>query len=81
MSSAAHFERHLDRVAIEAIAKKYGFASKSTVEKFLIDFEVLYHMQKAIPDCVVRGGMAVPFHLGRDDAVRLTVIIAVEIRF
>lgn len=73
MSGAAHFERYLDRAVIEAIAKKYGFVSKATVEKFLIDFEVLYHMQRAIPDCVVRGGMAVPFHLGRDDAVRLSV--------
>ena len=73
MSGVAHLERYLDRAAIESIAKDYGFASRANVEKFLIDFEVLYHMQRAIPDCVVRGGMAVPFHLDRDDAVRLSI--------
>ena len=73
MSGVVHLERHLNRVAIEAMAKKHGFARNESVEKFLIDFEVLYHMQRAMPDCVVRGGMAMPFHLDRDDAVRLSI--------
>ena len=73
MSGAAHLERRLGRASIEAIAKERGFASEENVEKFLIDFEVLYHMQRAIPDCVVRGGMAVPFHLDSDSAARLSV--------
>ena len=73
MSGAAHLERHLDRASIEAIAKEHGFASEENIEKFLIDFEVLYHMQGAMPDCIVRGGMAVPFHLDSDAAARLSV--------
>ena len=73
MSGAAHLEGDLDRASIEAIAKERGFASAENVEKFLIDFEVFYHMQRAMPDCVVRGGMALPFHLDRDAAVRLSV--------
>lgn len=60
MSGAAHLERHLGRASIEAIAKERGFASEENVEKFLIDFEVLYHMQRAIP--TAPPGAAWPCH-------------------
>ena len=46
------------------------------VEKFLIDLEVLYHMRRAMPGCVVMGGLAVPFHLDRE-AARVSIDVDV----
>lgn len=42
-----------------------------------MDFELFYHLQELIPDCIVRGGMAVPFHLSDKKARRLSVDIDV----
>ena len=76
MSDAAHFGRLLTLSKIRAVAWEHGFASLENVEKFLIDLEVLYHMRRAMPGCVVMGGLAVPFHLGRD-AARLSIDVDV----
>lgn len=43
------------------------------LEKFIMDFEVLTHIQEMLPDCVVKGGMAVPFHLQDEKLQRLSV--------
>lgn len=75
MNVTAHFGRHLTQSNIEDMAKRHGFASQENVEKFLIDLEVLYHMRRVMPDCVVMGGMAVPFHLGQDAIARLSIDI------
>lgn len=77
MSATVHFGQHLTRPNIEAVAKRHGFANRINIEKFLIDFEVLYHMRQAMPECVVMGGMAVPFHLGRGATARLSVDVDV----
>lgn len=76
MSGAAHFGRYMSRPVIEEMAKDRGFASRENVEKFLIDLEVLYHMQRAMPDCVVMGGMAALLHTGTD-AGRLSIDVDV----
>ena len=40
-----------------------------------MDFEMLTHIQQVLPDCVVKGGMAVPFHLQDNKLRRLSVDI------
>ena len=49
--------------SIDSIAKKYWFAENTSVEKFVMDFEVQSHIAEKM-DCVVRGGMCTPFYAG-----------------
>ena len=49
---------------IGAIADQHGFGSLEATEKWVMDFEAYRLMRKFIPDCTIKGGMAVPFHLG-----------------
>ena len=58
MSGAARFGRYMSRPVIEGMAKDRGLAGRENAEKFLIDLEAFYHMRRAMPDCVVMGGMA-----------------------
>jgi len=56
-----HFANELKKNNIESIAKKFGFANPLYVEKFIMDFEMNYHISQEI-DCILRGGMCMPFH-------------------
>ncbi len=64
-----HFQNYLNKARLEEIKTEYGFRESLPLEKFIMNFEVLAHIQEVLPDCVVKGGMAVPFHL-RDKALR-----------
>ena len=50
---------------IGAIADQYGFASLDATEKWIMDFEAYRLMRRFIPNCTIKGGMAVPFHSAR----------------
>jgi len=70
-----HYRDILNKKSIDTIRDDHGFIDSLTVEKFIMDFEVLTHIQEVIPDCVVKGGMAVPFHLHDKTLRRLSVDI------
>lgn len=72
-----HFEAVLGRVGIEKIQEKGGFNDPYAVERFIMNFEIFRAVQKEIPDCAVRGGMAVPFHLASTMPARLSADIDV----
>lgn len=54
-------EHTLDKDSITSIAKTFGFPEKKSVEKFVMDFELQSHIAERL-DCVVRGGMCMPFY-------------------
>ena len=56
-----HFTTELKKYNIESIANKFGFTNPLYVEKFIMDFEMNYHISQKI-DCLLRGGMCMPFH-------------------
>jgi len=70
-----HFQNYLNKDSIDRIRDKHGFRDSLPLEKFIMDFEVLTHIQEVLPDCVVKGGMAVPFHLHDKTLRRLSVDI------
>jgi len=70
-----HFQDILNKESIDAIRKDNGFRNALSLEKFIMNFEVLTHIQEELPDCVVKGGMAVPFHLHDKALQRLSVDI------
>ena len=70
-----HFVDILNKDSIEGIARTLGFKDSLSVEQFIMDFEILYHIRKVLPDCVVKGGMAVPFHISDKKLHRLSVDI------
>ncbi len=56
-----HFSTELEKDNIERIANKFNFTNPLYVEKFIMDFEMNYHISQRI-DCLLRGGMCMPFH-------------------
>lgn len=70
-----HFQKYLTKDKIEEIRDIHEFRESLPIEQFIMDFEALYHIQKRLPDCVVKGGMAVPFHLNDKSLRRLSVDI------
>ena len=58
-----HFKRHLTKTNLDSLADKYYVKNSTDVEKYIMDFEILFHILKVLPDCVVKGGMAVTFHV------------------
>ena len=70
-----HFQSYLNKQSIEEIRQAHGFRDSLPLEKFIMDFEVLTHIQQVLPDCVVKGGMATPFHLNDKRLRRLSVDI------
>lgn len=56
-----HFTNELQKNNIENIATKFNFANPIYVEKFIMDFEMNFHISQEI-NSVLRGGMCVPFH-------------------
>ena len=63
MSNTRKPSDQLTDEGIGSIADQYGFASPEATEKWIMDFEAYRLMRKFIPNCTVKGGMAVPFHL------------------
>ena len=58
-----HFKRYLTQTSLDDIASKYHLRNTAGIEKYIMDFELLFHILKVLPDCTVKGGMAVPFHV------------------
>ena len=67
-----HFSKYLNKMHIDSIKNAFGLNDVQAIEKFIMDYEMLYHLQKEIP-CIVKGGMAVPFHTADRKARRLSV--------
>ena len=70
-----HFQSYLNEKSIERIRLAHGFRDSLPLEKSIMNFEVLPHIQQVLPDCVVKGGMATPFHLNDKRLPRLSVDI------
>lgn len=68
-----HFQKYLTKDKINEIRENHGFRENLPLEQFIMDFEALYHIQEKLPDCVIKGGMAVPFHLKDKSVRRLSV--------
>ena len=68
---ALRLDHVLDERSISSIAETYGFVEESSVEKFVMDFEIQSHIAEKL-DCVVRGGMCMPFYAD-SDARRVSV--------
>lgn len=75
MNGASRFREQLTSEGLGAIASRYGFSSLEATEKWVMDFDAYRLMRKFIPDCTVKGGMAVPFHLRSGVLGRLSVDI------
>ena len=58
-----HFRRYLTQTSLDGIARQYNLKNRAGIEKYIMDFEILFHVLKVLPDCTVKGGMAVPFHV------------------
>lgn len=56
-----HFDNILDQNNIRVIAQSYGFSTPPNLEKFIMDFELYYHISQKM-ECIMRGGMCMPFH-------------------
>ena len=70
-----YFQNYLNKERIDKIRDEHGFRDSLPLEKFIMNFEVLAHIQDVLPDCAVKGGMAVPFHLHDKTLRRLSVDI------
>ena len=69
-----NFASILTESTISSIALQYGFTDKSTVEKFIMDYEMHHHITDVV-ECVTRGGMCMPFHTAALEAKRLSIDI------
>jgi hypothetical protein len=69
-----HFSKYLNKAHIDSIKNAFGLNDVQAIEKFIMDYEMLYHLQKEIPS-IVKGGMAVPFYTSDRKARRLSVDI------
>lgn len=58
-----HFREYLTRTSLDDMAQRHNIRDSDGLEKYIMDFEILFHVLKVLPDCVVKGGMAVPFHV------------------
>ncbi|MCE2507178.1 MAG: nucleotidyl transferase AbiEii/AbiGii toxin family protein [Nitrosopumilaceae archaeon] len=56
-----HFNDELQKNNIKKITSKLHFHNPKYVEKFIMDFEINYHISQKI-NSILRGGMCVPFH-------------------
>ncbi len=55
-----YYSKLLDRESIVALADRYGFADPQYVERFIMCLEA-HHRIAQETDCVVRGGLCMPF--------------------
>lgn len=58
-----HFERHLTKTNLNNLAALYHVKNSAYIEKYIMDFEILFHILRILPRCVVKGGMAVTFYV------------------
>lgn len=58
-----HFKDYLNATYINKVKEEFGFNDDKIIEQFIMDFEMLYHIQEVIPAPIVKGGMSVPFHI------------------
>lgn len=72
-----HFREYLTNNYIDENRKNLGYTDNKIFEHFIMDFEILYHLLKEIPDLVVKGGMSVPFHIPDRSLKRLSIDIDV----
>lgn len=78
MTVKLHFAKYLDAQNIKDASKRYGYKNDATVETFIVDYEMYYHIQNRLADCVLKGGMAVPFYITKDGVIsRLSVDVDV----
>ena len=57
---------------ISSIATQYGFPHELYIEKFIMDLEMHARIAPKI-DCIIRGGLCMPFHLYAQEARRLSI--------
>ena len=69
MADRRHFAGFLEQQKLQETKEEYGFGDILAVEKFVLDCEIAYQMLDVLPDCSIKGGLAVPFHL-KDDRFR-----------
>lgn len=62
----------LQEESISNLAKKYGFADHSYVEKFIMCFEAHRRIAQEM-ECVVRGGLCMPFHQPGFEVRRMSI--------
>src|SRR5574337_1312053 len=60
------FRQYLNSTYINKVKQDFGFIDDRIIEQFIMDFEMLYHIQGLIPNLVIKGGMSVPFHIQKD---------------
>ncbi len=60
-----HFSKYLNTSNIQTISEKFGFSNPSYIEKFIMDFEMGFHILNKM-NCIIRGGMCMPFHTNLD---------------
>lgn len=59
-----HFADYLTREWIMGAAGRHRLANPAYLEKFVMDFELGYHLMDNMR-CILRGGMCMPFHTDR----------------
>ena len=62
----------LQEETINNMAEEYGFAHKSYMEKFIMCFEA-HHQIAHEMECVVRGGLCMPFHQTNHEVRRMSI--------
>lgn len=62
----------LQEESVSNLAEKYGFADHSYVEKFIMCFEVHRRIAQEM-ECVVRGGLCMPFHQPGFEVRRMSI--------
>ena len=73
MVAEFHFKDQLDPSNIKRITADNNFQNAYLVEQFIMDFEIFAHVKERLTDCVIKGGMAVPFHISDKSLHRLSV--------
>ncbi len=58
------YSAELQKDFIDKLNKNEHYTNPAYFEKFIMDFEMLHHIRQKV-DCIVRGGMSMPFHLDR----------------
>lgn len=67
-----HFKDYLNSTYINKIKDELRFNDVNVVEKFIMDYEILFHILKEIPDSIIKGGMSVPLHIPEMGVRRLS---------
>ena len=62
----------LQEELVHSLAKKYGFANPSYVEKFIMCFEAHRRIAQEM-ECIVRGGLCMPFHQTGFEVRRMSI--------